>query len=398
MNKITKLLCILLCALILAGCSGINKKSPSAVVATINGTELTLGEFEAQYNNVKEFYLYNEDVDLDAEENMSLNAELRAQFLHSIIEKTVLRQEIEEMGLDQFTQEEEEGILLAAEQEYENQKATYREYMGDMTDQQAEAALVQFMAQNGVTVEGIANRLKLNVMEDRHKSHVTAGIEVSEQDIRLEYEDYDYELRADMEAMPAFFPSAWNNEILLTTVPEGFSLYEWILVPLDSEKELELNQLQRDQDGKYEAKLKEYLSQIEQNAESVLARVLAGEDFKSVQREIGNGGYYDIENLPQGKGYCISEHNEEIYPQLKDAALSLTEDGQVASELVGANDGYYIVKRVRSIQPEDAASEDEAFKVLERSALEKNRQTIYDFYLLAITSNAEVTIFEDILN
>ncbi|MGI5898358.1 MAG: SurA N-terminal domain-containing protein [Christensenellales bacterium] len=397
MNKFTKILCILLGTLMLSACSGTNKK-PDSVVAVINGTELTLGEFEAQYNNVKEFYLYNDGTDLDAEENAGMNAELRMRFLNSIIEKTVLRQEIEEMGLDQFTPQEEENILLAAQQEYEGQKAIFIEYMTGMSEQEIEAALPQLMAENGVTIDGIVNRFKLNVMEARHRDKITENVQVTEQDVRWEYEDYESSFKEDMDSMPSFFPNAWNNDLLIMAIAQDLSIYEWILVPLDSEIEAELNQLQYEQDQAYEQKRGEYLLQIEQGAQAVLERVLDGEDFKAVQKEIGNGGYYDVENPPQGLGYCISEYSEEIYPQLKEAALSLTGDGQIATELVGANDGYYILKRIRSIEAEDIIPEEEALKILESSALEKNRETIYEFYMMAITSGKEITIFEDVLN
>ena len=397
MKKLMRIFCIVLCLALLSGCVEKAKPTPESVLAVINGTELTLGEFNAQYSTVKEYYMMNQGVDLDAPEHADMNVELKLEFLDAIITQTALQQDIEKLGLDTFTEEEEKMVAAEAEVRVWQYAEIFRQQLGDMPDEQVDAIMPQLLIDNGVTVETLSPLVKRDVMQMRHQEYITRSTTVSESEILRAFEQYKVDMAADIEQSRAFFPNAWNNNLLLTNVAKGFSVFEWILVPIDPEKAAELNALQLSKDASYEAKKAAYLAEIEVQSQAALDRVMGGEDFKTVQAEFGNGDYYDSENPPQHIGYCISEYNEVLPYELKVAAALMKDDGEITKELVGGNEGYFIVMRIRAITDADAATSEIANEALYETTLNSSKQKVYDFYLQALSMAAEVTKNEDYL-
>jgi hypothetical protein len=89
-------------------------KSDDLVVATINGVDLTLDNFNAQYQSVIEYYAAM-GTDLTSKENAEQNEQLREQFLQEIIKATVYSQKVEEYGLNTYTEEEQKELTRRAE-------------------------------------------------------------------------------------------------------------------------------------------------------------------------------------------------------------------------------------------------------------------------------------------
>lgn len=79
---------------------------------------------------------------------------------------------------------------------------------------------------------------------------------------------------------------------------------------------------------------------VRQQAEEVLAQVLAGEDFAQLAQE-----YSDCPSSAEG-GRLGSFQFEDMVPEFSEAAFNL-EEGEVTSELVETDFGYHIIKQTR---------------------------------------------------
>ena len=400
MRKMMKfVICALACVVCVVSLSGCVEKTKdlTSIVAVINGTELTLGEFEAQYRAVKEYYLINMGMDLDAKENAQTNADLRLEFLDAIIQETVKNQNIKELGLDTFSEEDEEYIAREAEGLYEYYSYLFMRELSDLSDEQAAKELPGMLEENGVTIEALRNNVRLDMMEQRLVARVTTNIEVSDQEIQGQYEEYNNELSADLSNNPSVFPNLWNSNVLLTARLGGHYAYEWIQIGLEVEKEEELKALEKSNDPTYNATKAKYLNEIKNEAQSALNRVLGGENFKTVQAEYGVGGYYDLEKIPQETGYCITADSNDVYGEVVAAAMALTEDGQITQELIGANDGYYILMRVCEIDPEDVVTMEDGIEAFRTMAINDAKEMYYDVYTSLLVSAADVTKYENVL-
>ena len=207
------------------------------------------------------------------------------------------------------------------------------------------------------------------------------------------YTDSMTRMKDYFESDPSLFSAYWNSNLLMMTRLEGYGAYLWIQFPIDETEVSTLDNLQADNHEDYAGRLEQALATIRDEAQSTYDAICAGETtFDEVFAQKGAGPYFDADSVPQGIGYCIGETNGELYPEVIAAALSL-ETGEM-SELVAANDGYYIIKKVADIEPGDLSFED-AKATLEPTALSEKKSDVYEQCRVQWADEAQIVTYYD---
>ena len=168
-----KILILLTVAIILVACQQINENA-----ATVNGEEITLEEFESQYEiyrgiNVKKY----------GEESLS-----KVQEDGLTIEQSLRRSVIDKMILDKLIERdcEEKGIYVSDE-EYKEDLDTYIKKLS------GEENYRRFLSENNISEESFENNIRKEVLAEKHKQSIEDSLSISNEELRTFFEDYKYE-------------------------------------------------------------------------------------------------------------------------------------------------------------------------------------------------------------
>lgn len=165
------LLLLLLLTLVLAGCT---KKDTGNVVAEVNGEQVTRQEFNEEMEKVKERY-QKQGIKFDSESGKKMLQALEADILDQMIQEKVIYQEAKKQGIEVKDED--------VKQHLENLKAQY-----------GEETFNQILEQNGLTVEELEDYFRLQLLEEGLFAKVTAGIEVTDQELEDYYNKHQEDL------------------------------------------------------------------------------------------------------------------------------------------------------------------------------------------------------------
>lgn len=278
MKKILALVLSLMMVLSLVGCSSENK-----VVATVNGQEITLGNYEkllALNKSSMESYYGSDIWSTEVEEGTTYEDTLKDMVLESMISSEVI-----------YQQAEKEKVA-PTDEEVQEQIDSFNESIKEDTDYQNE------LKNMGINDEFLKFQFARDIANQNLQSHYEENTEVSETDMEKYYEDNKDDFYTD---------TVTASHILIKTQDD------------------EGNELS-DED---KAKAKE-------TAEEALAKVKSGEDFAEVAKE------YSEDTSASSGGELGTFGRGQMVEEFETAAFDMNA-GDV-SDIVETQYGYHIIK------------------------------------------------------
>ena len=386
-KRITAFILVLILGLSIIGC-GMND-SEDTVVAKVNGENITKGEFNKLYEQVKQNYYITEDVENDPEQQEAI-AEIKADVLEQLIIQKLITQKAEDAGfvvtddiLDQARTEFENIIAEVAaqmeimdneeddqEEDAENQG---KDYMGE-----ARAFVEEQLDVMGHTEDGYIKLIAQEMVIDNFVDELVKDVNATEQEIQEYYEER-LEIQKENLSILAY------EEVELYTPEEA--RVKHVLIKLPQEEIDEYNAMIAEGNTEEAEKyLDEKLKAIEPKAMEVLEKAKNGEEFEKLIVEYGEDpGMEDNE-----VGYIVRQDGSFV-PQFEEAAFSL-EEGEI-SQLVASNFGYHIIKLYERT-PEKVYSLDEKYDELEQVVSQQKKMDAWQVMLEEWMEEAKIKRYE----
>ena len=386
-KRITAFIMVLILGLSIIGC-GMND-SEDTVVAKVNGENITKGEFNKLYEQVKQNYYITEDVENDPEQQEAI-AEIKADVLEQLIIQKLITQKAEDAGfvvtddiLDQARTEFENIIAEVAaqmeimdneeddqEEDAENQG---KDYMGE-----ARAFVEEQLDVMGQTEDGYIELIAQQMVIDNFVDELVKDVNATEQEIQEYYEER-LEIQKENLSILVY------EEVELYTPEEA--RVKHVLIKLPQEEIDEYNAMIAEGNTEEAEKyLDEKLKAIEPKAMEVLEKAKSGEEFEKLIVEYGEDpGMEDNE-----VGYIVRQDGSFV-PQFEEAAFSL-EEGEI-SQLVASNFGYHIIKLYERT-PEKVYSLDEKYDELEQVVSQQKKMDAWQVMLEEWMEEAKIKRYE----
>ena len=370
MKNALRFLCLALAVMLVSGafsCPAVRAEAAEPAAAEITA-ETTLATFDGEEIHYHE--VYDTAYGLMESEDDSVAANFD-RALERLIQSRVADAKIAELGLDQFTAEEEEAFLTEAQAEWDEAVQSYVDYFLSEDTQEARAQAWKdgeaYFQALGYSVAGLADSLRYNASLDRlwEIAVKDKDLTVTEEEIRALFEEVaamDQEQVGDSAMMYEMTKYKWGQDVWF--VPEGYRGIIHIL--LDTDESL-LNTY-KDAQAAYEetvteeapegdaallaardAALQAVLDSKKAEIDDIYARLEKGESFESLIAEYGTDpGMANEGNLKEG--YAV--HRDSIIwdPVFTAAAFSdkMNQPGDTADPVVGSY-GIHILHYLRDI-------------------------------------------------
>lgn len=409
MNKWLKLMALLMALLMLAGCNLIATDpvlDAQQVVAKVGDTEITKGEWLAQtenvlYNNQLMYYYYG--LSYDVTDSQAI-ADARSTAIDNMITSEVLKQKAAAGGLDVLSEEEQAQVEENVQSDWSSYLDSYTTlYFSDseLEGEELENAVIARMGEDGITQDALRAMYTDDIISDHLYQFAIQGVEVTDDEVRMEYDGLVLDQQATLDATPTLYQSYVSNGTDIYYVPEGYRGIKQILIALDEDQANEISELQstittndtaledlRTQldelqnpvegeeptatPGEIEASTEQVetqiaqlveenataqtqldelqtqaYAQIEATASEALEKAQAGEDFDELIATYGEDDGMKEEPYAS-QGYPVCEGLTAYVAEFQDAAMALEKVGDI-SGLVKTSYGYHILQYAQDI-------------------------------------------------
>lgn len=409
MNKWLKLMALLMALLMLAGCNLIATDpvlDAQQVVAKVGDTEITKAEWLAQtenvlYNNQLMYYYYG--LSYDVTDSQAI-ADARSTAIDNMITSEVLKQKAAAEGLDVLSEEEQAQVEENVQSDWSSYLDSYTTlYFSDseLEGEELENAVIARMGEDGITQDALRAMYTDDIISDHLYQFAIQGVEVTDDEVRMEYDGLVLDQQATLDATPTLYQSYVSNGTDIYYVPEGYRGIKQILIALDEDQANEISELQstittndtaledlRTQldelqnpvegeeptatPGEIEASTEQVetqiaqlveenataqtqldelqtqaYAQIEATASEALEKAQAGEDFDELIATYGEDDGMTQEPYAS-QGYPVCEGLTAYVTEFQDAAMALEKVGDI-SGLVKTSYGYHILQYARDI-------------------------------------------------
>ncbi len=409
MNKWLKLMALLMALLMLAGCNLIATDpvlDAQQVVAKVGDTEITKGEWLAQtenvlYNNQLMYYYYG--LSYDVTDSQAI-ADARSTAIDNMITSEVLKQKAAAEGLDVLSEEEQAQVEENVQSDWSSYLDSYTTlYFSDseLEGEELENAVIARMGEDGITQDALRAMYTDDIISDHLYQFAIQGVEVTDDEVRMEYDGLVLDQQATLDATPTLYQSYVSNGTDIYYVPEGYRGIKQILIALDEDQANEISELQstittndtaledlRTQldelqnpvegeeptatPGEIEASTEQVetqiaqlveenataqtqldelqtqaYAQIEATASEALEKAQAGEDFDELIATYGEDDGMKEEPYAS-QGYPVCEGLTAYVAEFQNAAMALEKVGDI-SGLVKTSYGYHILQYAQDI-------------------------------------------------
>ena len=362
--------------------------SAEEVVLKLGDRQVTLEEVqsriqsELQYRaNVYAMYGYSYDVESEA--NI---AEVRDAVITSLKQQIALLAKAEEMGLDQLTEEETLAVQEQGQLDFDEAVAYVKNYMvtgaEGMDDEAVTQAVVERLAQMGITPEIYAENEKNKLTESKMRAWAVQDVTVTDEEIKAEYDARVEKDRSAYEGNAGLWTDAAINGTSLYYTPAGVRRVKQILTKFREEDQEAISAAQQQLNSIAGSGTEEEIAaankaledareagfaSLDEEVDAILAALDAeGADWQALMDEKNQDP--GMQTYPQG--YAVAAGMSRFDPAFLEAAMALENPGDHSGKIRGNSYGYYII-RYDSDEPEGAV------------ALEDVKQDIADELLAA---------------
>ena len=388
-NKLFRLLA-LCAALVLALSAGLSALAEEAaddpVLFTFDGAEVRKSEVQQTLDNLLAAGYVSDASDY----------ELAIEYT---IQNRVLDGKIKELGLDQFTAEEEEALRSEANATWEDAIASYISYfLTDDTDEAREKARqegIEYFNAYGYSEEALYDSMKTSAAYDRLEQHILEGRDtaVTAEEIRADFEAqaaqqqasvqdniYMYELYQNYYGMNFWYvPEGYRGiiHILMKVDEDLLSAYQSAQAAFEESVTDEAPEGSAELKAARDAALDAVLASKKAEIDDIYARLANGEDFASLIAQYGeDSGMTDASYL--AKGYAVHKDSVIYDPVFTSGAFSekMQQPGDTSDPVVGSY-GIHILHYLRDIPSGIVELTDEISAEIEEALYTEKVNSIY---------------------
>ena len=387
MNKSKSFIVLLLGAILLMSSACKSGYISNRVVATVNSETVTYSEFLQEMNDYALYYGY-ETLDAVAEVlGEEQYDEFKMAILDQLVSQIIMRQRATYLGLDQFTQEEEASFSTMAQEYYDYILESFRTELGVTSDQSAEDAALNAQAEQKAKEYLESVNLDMDTVVDMYREeaiynalykHVVDTVQITPEQVQEKYDELLALQKIDDESDPQqalenFYYGAYEVNVYMPSALGRTAYVRHILIPFPNDLPDQIKTLrQKGSTSEANALRTDSLPLIQEQADTVLALAVAGNDFEKLISEYGTDpGMKDDYYLD---GYEVVKDSD-FHEEFETASLALSV-GEI-STLVVTDDGYHIIKCISERQP-GAIALDEVAADIEVTALSAQQQATWN--------------------
>lgn len=378
MKQLIRALAAILTLMMLLGCAVAEETvDGDPVLYTIGGTEVHKSEVDKTLQDM----VYNSYTDSLADYDTAIEYMIQLQLIND---------KIAEMGLDQFTDEEEEAFRNEAQAQWEEEINDYVNYfLAEDTDEaraQARKDAEAYYAAYGYSIDVIIENLKWN---DSYEKLQSACVNVSDEDVKAEfdeameyyknlfendigsYEYYKEYLGYDIPYTPAGFRGILH--ILLEVDEELMNTYKTLQAALEEGEEGTAGADEGDENAAptqadVDAAKEAILESCRDTIDEIYAQLHDGETFEDLIAKYGvDTGMEDEENLKNG--YAVHPESFIWDAAFTKAAFSdkMQKPGDVSDPVV-SQFGVHILYYLRDVPAGSPEMTDEIYDEMKAAA------------------------------
>lgn len=366
MKKKTLFALLIAAALLLSGCSSLVMRDSAVdarqVIATVNGETVNKQEFLAVYNyNLSQEQYYAQMMAQYGLSDGSVDsAAVLQNTAQSIISNMVQAQKAQELGFDQFTDEDkaqlDEDAQTTYAQQLENVKTAY---FAD--SEPTEEELANRAASLGYSLASARQSAESAMILDRLEASVKDTVSITEADLEAALAQKIEDAKSRYETSPAAYVTARNGSGTVYYTPAGYRVIGVI----------EKTQAEDAAEGA-----------AQQEIQALADRVAAGEAFDALGEDV--------------KTYTVYADAATPDQALVSAAMALTEVGAVTEPVATAN-GFAIAQYQEEIA-EHTVTLDEVRDALQTEVLTTAQNDAYTAAVQSWTDASQIELNLDRLN
>ncbi len=402
MSKFSRILALCAALLLALSCCAVSLAEgvdDTAVLVTYDGQGITAAEIKDALANLIANDYVTDETDY-------------ATAIDYLLQDRVLQDKIDELGLNQFTPEEEEALKSDAESQWQQAIDTYVGYfLSEDTEEaraQAQQDAVAYYASYGYNFEALFDSLKNAAAFDKLEEKILEGKEYkpTEEEIRAVFEEYaamDQEQYEDNVYMYETYQAYYGAEPWYK--PEGYRGIIHILLSVDDELLTAYQDAQAafedsvtDEAPEGDEALKTardeakaaVIASRQTEIDDIYARLAQGEDFAALVAEYGEDpGMTDAAQL--AAGYEVHRDSVLWDPEFTAGAFreEMQQPGDYSDPVVGSY-GIHILYYLRDIPGGIIDMTDEISAEIEQYLETQNMNTIYAEALENWTNEHEI--------
>ena len=317
----------------------------NAVVATVNGAEISYSEFAAQMANIEAMYSAM-SASLSADEINRKLTEQAAGVLETLITQVLLEQQAEKQGIT-LTREQQAKVddawELVKARFAETVSANYPTFNGDDLD----AVILLALENSGLTEEMVRESARTSALIAGLRARSDAEVpEASEAEVRDLYDTLLSQQQTEFADNASAFEAAMLGSTVVVYIPEEYRvLHEWEFRYENDVIALlkQLEEIDTEESTAYEDTLAAEQSRTLEKVNTILALFAGGQNFDAL---------FAAEN-PDGqlRTNYISEKTTRFSDSYYQAAMSIAEEGGVAAAPVALQYGYELLSWADTLTP-----------------------------------------------
>ena len=329
------------------------------LAARFEGGVITVSEAKAEYESRAYYY---EQLGMDPSEYEDVTKD---EVLRDLTEDAILALKAQELGVYEPSEEEEAQIRESAQQSLDEMIDYYLSFQADpaKSDEENRAAVEEFLAQEGTTLESLMENINAQSWRDRLKQAVTGDIQITDEQLRAYYEEACSSAELTYTADPQSYESDRLNGEAVLWNPMGYRRVKRLLFAFSDEDTARMAQLtQQLEDTSDLQAVSAALEEIDAlyatltpTVETALARLRSGDDFDMLLDEYGADPY--MSGIGRDSGYYVSADSTLLDAQFVSEAMALENPGDVSGP-IECEDGIYILRYEGEVIP-GAVSYDE---------------------------------------
>lgn len=318
-----------------------------------------------------------------------------------------------------------------------------------VTDAELDAMLSEELAATGYTYEYFLESQTASVQNEKLEAYATEGVAVTDEQVKEEFDELAAQQKETYDANPAAYASAVNSNVDAYYIPEGYRGVKNLLIMFTKEKQDEIAALEselttaqallddgndqlesikaedlsaydeaavaeiNEQIAALEAQVTEAQATIDEkqaklaeateaayaeilpNAQDVLAKAQAGEDFDALIETYGEDTGM-LSEPAKTQGYLICDGLTLYVPEFQEAAMALENVGDI-SDLVKTEYGYHILQYTTDIAAGTVEYTDEIKNELYETMLTEAKNAAYEAAITQWVSEAKVETFQKVM-
>lgn len=453
-KRIVLALLLVLALLATTGCSlivkdeEVDKQTPIIEVgATVITKEMVNQQIEEVHGYMEYmYYMYGMTYDRTSD---SAITSARDQAVQLLIENAVMEQKIQQLGLDQLTEEEEAQVQATADetwQTYYDSTKTFYFADTELEGEELEAAILEEMTALGYpTKESVLASARTTFTQEKLRNEAIKDVAVTQQELEDAYNANVESAKSSYQTSLSSYGTDVNNGSTIYYVPAGYRFVKNILIKLNDEDSTAISELNSQLTSKQSelataqsslsalgddassddeetaknretliatekqltgeitdltkqlhAKNEEAYAAIQPTVDEVLAKLAAGEDFDTLMEQYGQDT--GMQSSPaKENGYPVCAESTNWVQEFTDASMALAHVGDTSAEGVRTSYGIHILKYV-SDSVEGEVGLDAVRDTLEADLLAEKQDEAYLAALDQWVAEADVKTHLDKLN